>query len=73
MEVIFQLVAIIAIVTVGPAVIVFLAARKGNLLFFMSILNNQIFVALFISLLTGILALQLGKELYISTTCFLYY
>jgi hypothetical protein len=34
MEVIVQLVAIIAVVTVGPVVIVLLAARKGNLLFF---------------------------------------
>jgi hypothetical protein len=32
MEVIFQLIALIAIVTVGPAVIILLAARKGNLL-----------------------------------------
>jgi len=64
MEVIFQLVALAAVVTVGPVVIIFLAARKGNLLFFMNISDNQIFVALFISLLTGILALQLGKELY---------
>jgi photosystem I reaction center subunit XII len=64
MEIIFQLVAIIAIVTVGPAVIVLLAARKGNLLFVMSISDNQIFVALFIALLTSALALRLGLELY---------
>jgi len=64
MEVIFQLTAIIAIVTVGPVVIILLAARKGNLLFFMNISDNQIFVALFIVLLTGILALRLSVELY---------
>ena len=34
MEVIFQLAAIFAVVTVGPAVIILLAAQKGNLLFF---------------------------------------
>jgi len=63
MEIIFQLAAIIALVTVGPAVIILLAARKGNLLFFMNISDNQIFVALFIALITGILALRLGVEL----------
>ena len=64
MEIIFQLTAIIAIVTVGPAVVVLLAARKGNLLFLMNISDNQIFVALFIALLTGILSVRLGIELY---------
>ena len=64
MEIIFQLMAIIAIVTVGPAVIILLAARKGNLLFVMNISDNQIFVALFIALLTSTLALRLGFELY---------
>ena len=64
MEIIFQLTAIIAVVTVGPVVIVLLAARKGNLLFFMNISDNQIFVALFIVLLTRVLALRLGTELY---------
>ena len=64
MEVIFQLAAIIAVVTVGPVVIILLAARKGNLLFIMNISDSQIFVALFIVLLTGVLALRLGTELY---------
>lgn len=34
MEVIFQLAAIFAVVTVGPAVIILLATQKGNLLLF---------------------------------------
>jgi len=64
MEIISQLVAIFCVVTAGPAVIVLLAARKGNLLFLMNISDNQIFVALFISLFTGILAFRLGREIY---------
>jgi photosystem I reaction center subunit XII len=65
METIIQLVAIIAVVTVGPVVIILLAARKGNLLFFfMNISDNQVFIALFIALITSTLALRLGIELY---------
>jgi len=43
MEVIFQLAAIIAVVTVGPVVIILLAARKGNLLFFYEYLGQPNF------------------------------
>ena len=65
MEVFFQLAALAFVVAAGPAVIVLLAARKGNLLLsFMNITDSQIFVGLFVSLFTGVLALRLGVELY---------
>jgi len=66
MEVIFQLAAIFAVVTVGPAVIILLAAQQGNLLFFflMNISDSQVFIALYVALLTGIIALRLGINLY---------
>jgi photosystem I reaction center subunit XII len=66
MEVIFQLAAIFAVVTVGPAVIVLLAAQKGNLLFFflMNISDSQVFIALYVALFTGIIAFRLGISLY---------
>jgi photosystem I reaction center subunit XII len=65
METFFQLAALALVVTAGPAVIVLLAASKGNLLLlFMNIADNQIFVALFVAFFTGVLALRLGVELY---------
>jgi photosystem I reaction center subunit XII len=64
MEVLLQLVSLVLVVSAGPAVIVLLAARKGNLLLFMTINDNQVFTELFITLITGVFALRLRIELY---------
>jgi photosystem I reaction center subunit XII len=65
MEVFFQLASLAFVLTIGPAVIILLAARKGNLLFLpMNINDSQVLVALFVALCTGILAFRLGAEIY---------
>lgn len=70
MEIFFQLVALFFVLAAGPTTIVILAARKGNLLLlFMNITDSQIFVALFVALFTGVLALRLGAELYKLFVC----
>ena len=73
MKIFFQLAVLILVVRAGPAVIVLLAARKGNLLFSMNIEINQVFVALFIALFTGTVAIRLGVELYKLLIFFFYY
>lgn len=67
LEIVFQLASLAFVVAAGPLVIVLLAARKGNLstlCFPMPITDSQVFVALFLALVTGVFAVRLGVELY---------